>query len=272
MSSCTWSPLLHIVSNLVVPSHFVPADIHSALLSKAAEIKMCIQVTERYAVCGCVHFKHAVDPCPKAGDEGHQVLHKDIAVGYVCSQHSKTEATGGTGTSSLKIDDASTTSTTSFTRATHISNREAAFHVAETQPTRPIREDDPQTTSYLKTDYFPATSITSFTRATHISTKEAATDNAQGQHTRPIHENDQQTTAQSSVYSLDFINGRGLIEQLVSHIMQDLLIIRNLSQAMEDHIVPLTNLLTSFAIRIGSEGAGHSGHLRAMAFVNYHKG
>ena len=47
---------------------------------------MCYKVIERYAVCKCLYFEHAVDPCERYGH--HEVEEKTVLVGYVCSRHS----------------------------------------------------------------------------------------------------------------------------------------------------------------------------------------
>lgn len=49
---------------------------------------MCIKVIERYAVCRCLYYTHAVDPCPAYGR--HEVKLKEVLVGYTCSRHSVT--------------------------------------------------------------------------------------------------------------------------------------------------------------------------------------
>ncbi|KAK8151874.1 hypothetical protein BKA80DRAFT_190532, partial [Phyllosticta citrichinensis] len=49
---------------------------------------MCYQLTERYAVCGCLYHKHAVDPCAQYGQYGHSVQEKTVLVGYACGVHS----------------------------------------------------------------------------------------------------------------------------------------------------------------------------------------
>ena len=49
---------------------------------------MCIKVIERYAVCRCLYYSHAVDPCPSFGR--HEVKLKEVLVGYTCSNHSVT--------------------------------------------------------------------------------------------------------------------------------------------------------------------------------------
>ena len=49
---------------------------------------MCIQVVERYAVCGCLYYKHQVDVCPKSRKRSHEVRTREVFVGYSCPQHS----------------------------------------------------------------------------------------------------------------------------------------------------------------------------------------
>jgi hypothetical protein len=48
---------------------------------------MCYQVVERYSVCRCLYYKHAIDPCPAHGQRGHTVQEKTVLVGYACSSH-----------------------------------------------------------------------------------------------------------------------------------------------------------------------------------------
>ena len=52
---------------------------------------MCIQITERYAVCGCLYYKHAVDWCSAINTRGHTTQKKEVPVGNACSQHSSNE-------------------------------------------------------------------------------------------------------------------------------------------------------------------------------------
>ncbi|PSN67037.1 hypothetical protein BS50DRAFT_600579 [Corynespora cassiicola Philippines] len=49
---------------------------------------MCYQVVERYSVCRCLYYKHAIDPCAAHGQRGHSVQEKTVLVGYACSLHS----------------------------------------------------------------------------------------------------------------------------------------------------------------------------------------
>jgi hypothetical protein len=49
---------------------------------------MCYQVVERYSVCRCLYYKHAIDPCAAHGQRGHQVQEKTVLVGYACGVHS----------------------------------------------------------------------------------------------------------------------------------------------------------------------------------------
>lgn len=48
---------------------------------------MCIRITERYAVCGCVYYVHGVDQCQSVGQHGHHVQEKVVLVGYACARH-----------------------------------------------------------------------------------------------------------------------------------------------------------------------------------------
>ncbi|EMC98700.1 hypothetical protein BAUCODRAFT_65578 [Baudoinia panamericana UAMH 10762] len=54
---------------------------------------MCIQVVERYSVCRCLYYKHAVDPCAARSQRGHHVQERVVLVGYACSQHSRHRST-----------------------------------------------------------------------------------------------------------------------------------------------------------------------------------
>ncbi|KAF1914182.1 hypothetical protein BDU57DRAFT_500280 [Ampelomyces quisqualis] len=60
---------------------------------------MCYQVVERYSVCRCLYYKHAIDPCSAYGQRGHTVQEKTVLVGYACSVHSnhRPESTYNTG-------------------------------------------------------------------------------------------------------------------------------------------------------------------------------
>ncbi|KAF1993881.1 hypothetical protein P154DRAFT_549338 [Amniculicola lignicola CBS 123094] len=49
---------------------------------------MCYRVVERYSVCRCLYYQHAVDPCPNHGQHGHTVQEKTVLVGYACGSHS----------------------------------------------------------------------------------------------------------------------------------------------------------------------------------------
>ena len=51
---------------------------------------MCIQLVERYAVCGCLYYRHQVDACPNSRKRGHDVRIREILVGYTCPNHSTT--------------------------------------------------------------------------------------------------------------------------------------------------------------------------------------
>ena len=54
---------------------------------------MCIQVVERYSVCRCLYYRHAVDPCSARSQRGHPVQEKTVLVGYTCQSHSRSHAT-----------------------------------------------------------------------------------------------------------------------------------------------------------------------------------
>jgi hypothetical protein len=54
---------------------------------------------ERYSVCRCLYFQHAVDPCSAYGQRDHIVQEKTVLVGYACPQHS---ARRGTSSSNPK--------------------------------------------------------------------------------------------------------------------------------------------------------------------------
>ena len=59
---------------------------------------MCIRVTERYAVCGCVYHTHGVDACASYGR--HSVITREVYVGYLCPTHnalSKLTVDGASG-------------------------------------------------------------------------------------------------------------------------------------------------------------------------------
>lgn len=53
---------------------------------------MCIQIVERYSVCRCLYYKHAVDPCSARSQRGHGVQEKIVLVGYACANHSRHSA------------------------------------------------------------------------------------------------------------------------------------------------------------------------------------
>jgi hypothetical protein len=48
---------------------------------------MCYQVVERYSVCRCLYYKHAIDHCAAHGERGHATQQKTVLVGYACSTH-----------------------------------------------------------------------------------------------------------------------------------------------------------------------------------------
>ena len=50
---------------------------------------MCYRLVERFSVCGCVYYKHAVDRCAAYNQSGHMIQEKIIPVGYACADHSE---------------------------------------------------------------------------------------------------------------------------------------------------------------------------------------
>lgn len=48
----------------------------------------CWRIVERYSVCRCIYYQHAIDMCPRYGQYGHNVEEKTVLVGYACSAHS----------------------------------------------------------------------------------------------------------------------------------------------------------------------------------------
>lgn len=51
--------------------------------------EMCYRLIERYAVCHCIYYVHAVDPCVLYGYKGHSVEDRTLFVGYLCSRHDR---------------------------------------------------------------------------------------------------------------------------------------------------------------------------------------
>ena len=49
---------------------------------------MCHQITERYALCGCLYYKHPVDLCSLANVGNHTVTKREVKVGVSCPRHS----------------------------------------------------------------------------------------------------------------------------------------------------------------------------------------
>lgn len=60
-------------------------------------IIMCIKIIERYAVCKCVYYSHAVDACPAYGRRDHTVRTREVLVGYTCSRHTKARPASSSG-------------------------------------------------------------------------------------------------------------------------------------------------------------------------------
>lgn len=61
---------------------------HLQFLSDRSHPSMCIQVVERYSVCRCLYYRHAIDPCSSRSQRGHKVEERTVLVGYTCSAHS----------------------------------------------------------------------------------------------------------------------------------------------------------------------------------------
>lgn len=59
---------------------------------------MCYQVVERYAICHCLYYKHAIDSCSAHGQEGHVVREKTVFVGGACAVHGSTRYGSSEGT------------------------------------------------------------------------------------------------------------------------------------------------------------------------------
>ncbi|KAL5350077.1 hypothetical protein ACLOAV_005114 [Pseudogymnoascus australis] len=49
---------------------------------------MCYRLVERYSVCRCIYYKHNIDMCAAANQQGHAIQEKTILVGYLCGSHS----------------------------------------------------------------------------------------------------------------------------------------------------------------------------------------
>lgn len=52
-------------------------------------LTMCLLLIERYSVCQCLYYQHAVDRCPQYGQPGHSVAGRTIWVGSTCNKHHK---------------------------------------------------------------------------------------------------------------------------------------------------------------------------------------
>ena len=56
--------------------------------------EMCYRLIERYAVCRCRYYVHAIDPCILYGYKGHSAEDRILLVGYLCSRHERLEHAG----------------------------------------------------------------------------------------------------------------------------------------------------------------------------------
>ena len=50
---------------------------------------MCIKIVERYAICRCIYYSHAIDACPAFGRRGHSIKTQDVLLGLTCSRHAR---------------------------------------------------------------------------------------------------------------------------------------------------------------------------------------
>ena len=48
---------------------------------------MCIKIVERYALCRCIYYSHALDTCPAYDRRGHGIKSIEVLVGYNCYRH-----------------------------------------------------------------------------------------------------------------------------------------------------------------------------------------
>ncbi|KAF2263926.1 hypothetical protein CC78DRAFT_263539 [Lojkania enalia] len=67
----------------VFKAFFSIFHLRAALLE--IDITMCIRLIEKYAVCGCIYYVHAVDPCKFYGR--HAVVEQVVYVGSSCKDH-----------------------------------------------------------------------------------------------------------------------------------------------------------------------------------------
>lgn len=66
---------------------------------------MCYRVVERYSVCRCLYYKHSIDMCAAANQQGHIVQEKTILVGYLCDDHSSRQSSQHSGRSGSRYSD-----------------------------------------------------------------------------------------------------------------------------------------------------------------------
>ena len=92
--ACHISLLLHIVAfklyqifTISLPPFYYRTPTHTHAHTRVP-VNMCYQVIERYSVCRCLYYKHAIDPCAAHGQRGHGIQEKTVLVGYACSTHS----------------------------------------------------------------------------------------------------------------------------------------------------------------------------------------
>ena len=63
---------------------------------------MCIRVSERYSICGCIYYSHAIDTCPAWENPNHQVREKEVLVGYTCSHHASSAVESRSGITKIR--------------------------------------------------------------------------------------------------------------------------------------------------------------------------
>lgn len=65
----------------------------SSMVTFKYERKMCIKIVERYTVCRCLYYSHAIEVCPSYGE--HEVTFREILVGCTCARHSSSRKCEG---------------------------------------------------------------------------------------------------------------------------------------------------------------------------------
>lgn len=86
------------VEHTYTASFSVQANLPHSILGNCSLSTMCYQVVERYSVCRCLYYRHAVDPCSARAQRGHSVQEKTVLVGYACADHSRHQGQSSTNT------------------------------------------------------------------------------------------------------------------------------------------------------------------------------